>query len=264
MTKLLEKVITAVRSAADLMKDRSFTVEAKGDKDNLVTSNDKRVQTYLYGELERILPDSGFFGEEDVTSFEEGEHVWIVDPIDGTTNYARGIRDCAISVGLEHAGEPVLGVVYCPYQDELFYAERGCGAYLNGTRIHVSDKPFENGLLCTAFSVYRKNLADTCMSIVRDAYAECADFRRFGSAAAELCYLAAGRCDLYFEIRVFPWDFAGASVILSEAGGCLCSLGGNAPSLRAPTPLIAANNRKNLDRMLSHVEKHIKEVPYRE
>ena len=262
MTTLLESVIAAVKSAADVMKNTDFTVETKEAKENIVTSSDKRVQEFLYEALGTLLPHSGFFGEEDVTDFREAEYVWIVDPIDGTTNYARGIRDCAISVGLEHAGEPVLGVVYLPYQEELFYAERGAGAYLNGAPIHVSDKPFENGLLCTAFSVYRKSLADTCMSVVRDMYAECADFRRFGSAAAELCYLAAGRCDLYFEIRVFPWDFAGAAVILTEAGGALCTLAGAAPSLRAPMPLIGANSKENLDRMLAHVDKYIKEVPY--
>ncbi len=262
MSELLDGVIECVKGAAEIMRDTSFTVDEKGEKENLLTTNDTKIQKYLYEKLGELLPSSGFFGEEDVTSFREREYVWIVDPIDGTANYSRGIQNCAISVGLERSGELILGVVYCVFSSELFYAEAGCGAYLNGKRIKTSDKPFEKGLYCTALSLYKKSLAEICINIMRDVYSECMDIRRFGSAAAELCYLAAGRCELYFEIRVFPWDFAAAAVILTEAGGKISSLTSQAPSLRSPTPIIAANNAENHEKMLYHVNKYIKEVPY--
>ncbi len=264
MTDMLKNVCTVVLSAANIMSDTDFSVEVKGEKENLLTTNDKRIQEFLYKELKNLIPTSGFLGEENVTEFQDSEYVWIVDPIDGTTNYIRGIRDCAISVALECRGELIIGVVYSPFTDELFAAEKDGGAFLNGRPIHVSDKPFGKGLLCTAFSVYKKALAETCINVVRDIYAECSDFRRFGSAAMELCYLADGRCDLYFEIRVFPWDFAGAAVILREAGGYISGLDGSSPPLRRTTPLIAANSKENLERLLHHTRKHIKEIPYSE
>ncbi len=264
MSNLMHDVSAVVREAADIMRNRTFSVQTKDEKDNLLTSNDIKIQEFLYVRLKKLIENSEMLAEENVTPFQEADDVWIVDPIDGTANYSRGIHDCAISVGLAHRGELTLGVVYLPFTDELFAAEKGGGAFLNGQPIRVSDLPFEKGLLCTAFSLYKKSLADTCMHVVRDIYAECMDMRRFGAAAAELCYLACGRCDLYFEIRVFPWDFAGAYVVLREAGGYISALDGNSPSLRNPTPIIAANTKENFEKMLCHVNTHIKEIPYDE
>ncbi len=257
-SELMNKVIAAVKEAAEIMKS-DYTVETKGEKENIVTSNDKAVQKFLYTKLAEILPSSGFFGEEDVTSYKPSEYVWIVDPIDGTTNYARNIRDCGISVGLERSGELILGVIYLPYHDEIYHAEKGCGAYMNGKPIKVSDKKFGNGILCTALCVYKKELSDICLSILNDAYSKCADFRRFGSAAAELAYLASGKCDLYFEIRLFPWDFAAGYVIIKEAGGCIASLNGASLNLRKPCTFIAANNEENLKILSDTVSAHLDE-----
>ncbi len=262
MTDLLKKVCVAVLSAASIMQNTDFSLEVKGEKENLVTTNDKKIQEFLYSELRKIVSGSGFLGEESVTSFNEAEYVWIVDPIDGTNNYVRGMRDCAVSVALERKGELILGVVYSPFTDELFSAEKGQGAFLNGKPIYVSDKSFDKGILCTAFSLYKKSLADICINIVRDMYAECMDFRRFGSAAMELCYLASGKCDLYFEICVHPWDYAAAAVVLREAGGFICALNQMPPSTRKATPIIAANTEENLRKIVNYTKKYIKEVPY--
>ena len=129
---------------------------------------------------------------------------------------------------------------------------------MNGTPIFVSDKKFENGILCTAMSLYKKELANQCSKIIYEIYMQCNDFRRFGSCALELCYLAAGMCDLYFEIRVFPWDYAAASLILSEAGGVVSSLDGDKLSFDKPTLLLGANNYDNHIRLKKIVAKYIK------
>ncbi len=259
---LLKKTVRLVKRASRFMRDENFSVAEKGSATNIVTTADTSIQSYLQKHLIAMLPGSTFFGEEEQRGQERSEFLWIVDPIDGTMNFARGIADCAISVALLQNGEPVLGVVYSLRKKELFTAEKGGGAYLNGRRITVSDKPFSDGLFCTAFSLYQKEHAAPCISLLTDVYHQCNDFRRFGTCALELCYLAAGRCDLYFEIRVYPWDHAAAGLILREAGGFISSLGGEPLSYDLLTPLIAANTRENFDRLVQKVSQHIPEITY--
>ncbi len=142
---------------------------------------------------------------------------WDVDPIDGTANFVRDLGASTISVALVKEGRPVLGVIYNPYRDEMFYAEEGKGAYLNGKPIGVSDRSLESSLFCTSLSVYNKDLLNHCINIIKEVYQKCDDIRRIGSAALELAYLATGRLDLYFELRLCPWDFAAGEIIVKEA-----------------------------------------------
>lgn len=264
MHSLEEKVIEEVKKAGELIKNADFKVSSKGDCANIVTDSDLKVQRYLYEKLKELVQDSGFYGEEDEFKDIEREYVWIIDPIDGTTNYSRGIPECAISVALVKNGRVVLGVVYDIFKNEVFSAVAGDGAYHNGNRINVSQRSFENGLFCTAMSLYKKEYALVCNDIIYEAYMQCNDVRRFGSCALELCYLAAGRCELYFEIRVFPWDYAAAYLILTEAGGVLRGFGGKAPDLTKPTALIGANNLENYEKLNKIVLKHLEKLPYEE
>ena len=188
--------------------------------------------------------------------------MWIIDPIDGTANYARGNENCCISVALVRGGELAMGVVYSPWRGELYSAEKGRGAFCNGKPIHVSDRTYERGLLFTAMSTYRKDLARSCSDIIYDVYMECNDVRRTGSAAVELCLMAAGFAELYFEMRLMPWDYAAASLILLEAGGAACDFTGGFPSLYKPSMFIAANTREHGERLLATVRKHLDQVPY--
>ena len=150
-----------------------------------------------------------------------------------------------------------MSVVYLPRTNELFHAERGKGAFLNGKPIHVSDRPFQNSIMCTALAVYHKEYAKVCSDIICDTFLQCNDIRRFGAAAPELCYLAMGRCELYFEYLLSPWDYAAASLILTEAGGCLSDLHGQPLTCITPSGVLAANTKENLDRLTSIVSKHI-------
>ena len=146
MQKIDLQFVTAVVRAAATLMDRTggFEVRDKGARENIVTSSDLAVQHWLTEQLRLRFPDIGFLcEEEDLSDIQGHEAVWVIDPIDGTANYARGNENCCISVALVESGEPVLGVVYSPWRDELYTAEKGKGAFLNGDPIHVSARPFE-------------------------------------------------------------------------------------------------------------------------
>ena len=259
----IDPIIAIVKEASSLMVRSGFEVHDKGTRENLVTSSDLAVQHFLTRELRARYPEIGFLcEEEDMDEVSGHDAVWVIDPIDGTANYARGNENCGISVALVRGGEPVLGVVYSPWRGELYTAEKGKGAFLNGKPIHVSGRPFEQGLLFTALAIYRKDLARICSDIIYDLYMDCNDVRRSGSAAVELCLLAAGYADLFFEIRLMPWDHAAASLILTEAGGSVCDFAGNPPSPYRPSLFIGANSHANCHRVLSIVRKHLDHLPF--
>lgn len=244
---MLDKIIEIVKNASKIMlDDQDFEVKEKSGLINLVTTNDLKVQDFLQEKLTELLPESSFFCEEkDVKDLSKG-YIWIIDPIDGTANYARHIYACAISVALEYKGEIIKAVVYNPYQKLLFSAEKGKGAYLNGVSIHTSNKPFNDCILYTAFNVYDKTQADKVFKFAHDIFPYINDIRRFGSAAFEICMIAAGRGDLHIEKELNPWDYAAASLILKEAGGYICGRDINFISLRELTMVVAANTKENL------------------
>ena len=267
LQKLVEQVKEIVLASAKFTKVDSFSIEEKeGESWNIVTSADVAVQEYLQKELMALLPEAGFYGEEEHEHDFSKKISWIVDPIDGTTNFARGMQQSGISVGLREGSELVLGVVYNPDLDDMFWATKGNGAYLNGKKLLVSKKDFAHSILCTAMSLYRKSYAKMCSDVLLEAYNQCADFRRFGVASLEICYLAAGRVDTFFELRLFPWDFAGAAVILKEAGGEISTMvWDKGPAklspdmiLDAPSPIIAANSKENLEKLGGIILQHMK------
>lgn len=252
---MLNKVIKIVKESATIFLKKDFEVKQKTDETNIVTSADIEVQAFLYENLKLIKPEAGFIGEEDKNDIKE--YFWLVDPIDGTTNFSRGMNLSVVSVALIHNNECVLGVVYNPFTDDLYYAERGRGAYNNDNKIVASNKDFKSSLFCTAMSLYRKEFASYCFDIIKDVYYESNDIRRLGSCALELCYLASGKCDLFFEIRVFPWDYAAAGLILQEAGGELCCLGHTALNYFEPVTLIGANTKENFNKLKNIVQKYL-------
>ena len=254
MELLLKKIEGIARRAAQIMLDAvASPVHAKEGHYNFVTDADVQVQNMLISELSALLPGAEFFAEEKENQRLTAADTFIIDPIDGTANYSRGIDQCAICVGLKHGNEMVMGVVYVPRTSELFHAEKGKGAYLNGKRIGVSGREFGNGVLCTALPVYHKEYAEVCSRIIVETFGKCNDIRRFGACAPELCYLAMGRCELYFEYLLSPWDYAAASLIVTEAGGVITSSDGSPLRLTEPTGVVAANNESNHSQMLGIV-----------
>ncbi|MDQ6832113.1 MAG: inositol monophosphatase [Chloroflexota bacterium] len=216
----------AIQAVAEQgVKEIVFKGEGKRD---LVTEADKRSEQIIIDAITRRYPDHRILAEEGTGTGGNGAYRWIVDPLDGTTNFAHQYPLYCVSIAVEHGGEPVVGVVFAPYMNELFIATKGGGATLNGTPIAVSGvTDLIGGLLCTGFP-YRldgptNNLVNWGNFVLRTQAT-----RRDGAAALDLCYVAAGRFDGFWELNLQPWDMAAGALIIQEAGGTISDSYGNA------------------------------------
>ena len=211
---------------------------------NYVTVYDVQVQTYLENGLIQIFPAAKFIAEEqenDPVSAARGL-CFVIDPIDGTTNFIHHMGASAVSVALFSDGEPVYGAVYDPYRKELFFALVGCGAYLNGKKITVSDRDLPHALVSLGTAPYNRDaLADAVFDKAKRIFLHCADIRRSGSAALDMCYVACGRTDAFFEEILSPWDFAAGQLIVSEAGGRLTDYAGKKPEFGYKSAVLCSN-----------------------
>jgi len=259
---MLEQLLQIVKDAAVYMQRRNFDIEQKGNSSNFATSADLAVEQFLRQKLCALLPGSAMLGEENGSEDLSRKYLWVVDPIDGTSNFIRDLGLSVISVALLENGVPELGAVYHPYRDEMYYAQRGKGAFCNGRPIRVSDRDFAHGHLCSAMSLYEKKYAPPCFEIIRRVYDQCDDLRRLGAAALELSCLAAGKVELYFEIRLFPWDVAAAALLIQEAGGYVEFMFHKQLPLTTPFGVIAANSKESFEKLRKIVYTHIPEKLY--
>jgi myo-inositol-1(or 4)-monophosphatase len=227
---LLDQVIqTAKKAGAFIQKERAgfdyAKVEIKGLND-LVSYVDKGAEKLITDDLALIFPEAGFIVEEN-TRNEKKEYNWIVDPLDGTTNFVHGIACYAVSIALEHQGEVILGVVYEISRDECFYAFKGEGAFLNGNLIQVSKRQtLSESLIATGFPIYNFSRLDNYLNALKTFMHQTHGLRRIGAAAADLCYLACGRVDAFFEYNLNAWDVAAGALIVKEAGGKVTDFSG--------------------------------------
>lgn len=197
-------------------------IDSKPGESNFVTKYDVSIQQFLKNKLLQLFPSAVFAGEEgEDDKFTDNGICFLVDPIDGTTNFIKDYKHSCISVAILNDGKVFFGAVYNPYLDELFFAKRGEGAFLNGKSIHVSDAGLRNSLIMFGTAPYYPELTDKTFDDAKKLLKFCADIRRSGSAALDICYVAAGRCELYFEHVLSPWDYAAASLIVEEAGGII-------------------------------------------
>ena len=221
MARELEVAVAAAETAGEVLRSgfgREQTVKYKGDVD-LVTEVDERAEGVIGEVLREAFPGYGMLAEEGGRRQGEGDSRWIVDPLDGTTNYAHGLPIFAVSIALERAGEVVLGVVHDPMRGETYVAQRGSGATLNGEPIRVSDtdEPIR-ALLVTGFPYDRADMR-AAVGLFGRLTELTQGVRRLGAAALDLCYVAAGRLDAYYEKGLHAWDVAAGSLIIKEAGG---------------------------------------------
>jgi len=218
----------AVQAGAILRKGmgKRSNVKHKGRVD-LVTEYDFRSEALITREIARMFPNHSILAEEGGETEKQSSHVWIVDPLDGTTNYAHGYPAFCVSIGLEVDGEMALGVIFDPVHDELFYAVKGGGAFLNRRRIHVTDRnKLKDSLLATGFPYdIAESDVDNLDNFAR-MYKVAQGIRRGGSAALDLAYLACGRFDGFWELKLHPWDTAAGIVIVKEAGGRVTRIDG--------------------------------------
>ena len=243
--QLLKNMENIVRECGKIIlhADRSQNqTDAKPGHANFVTAYDKKIQQLLQTRLLQLLPGASFVGEEEVThaSIDTG-YAFIVDPIDGTTNFIKDCRMSAVSVALTLDGERYMGVVHNPYLDEMFTAIKGQGAFLNGAPIHVSSQPLKNGIVLFGTAPYNEELAKKSFEMAYGYFKRAMDIRRSGSAALDLCSVAAGRAELFFELYLSPWDYAAGSLILEEAGGTAVTIEGGPLTLREGCSVLAGN-----------------------
>ena len=235
---------TALRAGEILLNGlkRHRRINFKGRVD-LVTEYDLKSERFITNQITRTFPHHSILAEEGGETENKSSYTWIIDPLDGTTNYAHGYPAFCVSIGLEIDGEPTLGAVYDPIHDELFYAARDQGAYLNKKRIHVSaENTLVRALLATGFPYdIAESDIDNLDNFAR-MYKVAQGIRRGGSAALDLCYLACGRFDGFWELKLHPWDTAAAVVIVSEAGGKVSEFNGRKYSIHG-SELLASNGK---------------------
>lgn len=202
------------------------TVEVKS-MNQLVSHVDKTAEEKLVQGLHNILPEAGFLTEEQTVATEEKEYTWVIDPLDGTTNFIHHLPVYSISLALLHQGVPVVGVIYEPNRDELFYAWQQGGAFLNGKPIQVKQNTqLSEALLATGFPYYDFEFMQQYMNTLQEFLRTTRGMRRMGSAAVDLAYVACGRFDGFFEYGLSPWDVAAGIVIVREAGGAVSTFSG--------------------------------------
>ena len=237
-------VINTERQAAELiLQAHGILAETKSGRRDVVTEYDRRVQELLITAFREAIPDAHFFCEEmgEQESL-DAEQLFIIDPIDGTMNFVHGFHHSCISVAYAERGTVQIGVIYNPYVDELFTAIRGQGAFLNGRRISVTEAGLRDSVVCYGSAPYNPDLADRTFELARKAFDAGLDVRREGSAALDLCSVAAGRAGLYFELKVSLWDYAAGALIVREAGGrCSTVDGSKLPDDGSRTSILAAS-----------------------
>jgi myo-inositol-1(or 4)-monophosphatase len=246
LSRITLKAIEAALHAGSLLKrgfGTHFSVSSKSVKMDLVTEYDRLSEDCIIKQLRSHFPSSGFLAEESGRQDQKNASLlWIIDPLDGTVNFAHQIPVFAISIAAQKEGQTVCGIIYQPMTTELFVAEKGRGAYLNGEKIHVSKtSSIDEVFLASGFPYTLKENPMHCIERFNDMLHLGIPIRRLGAAAVDLAYTAAGRFDGFFEVDLAPWDCAAANLLIEEAGGTVSSWSGKKYDLFAKEPIVASN-----------------------
>ncbi|MFA7123352.1 MAG: inositol monophosphatase family protein [Candidatus Delongbacteria bacterium] len=225
--KIIQISIKAAREAGEVIRESEpskITIKSPSD---YVTETDIRCQNIIKGIILQEFPGHNFLAEEDGGRFEPKKDLWIIDPLDGTTNFIHGLKHSAVSIAFFTEGEMQAGVIYDPYSDELFHAVKGGGSFLNGSKIQVSStKELKQCLIATGMPFRRPGKREKYFACLSEILASSSGVRRMGSAALDLAYVAAGRFDGFFEGWLSPWDLAAGVLIAKEAGAALSDFKG--------------------------------------
>ena len=253
--EVLNAIIAAQKEAAALiLQAHGVLAETKTGHRDVVTEYDRRVQELLMDRLSAAVPGAVFFCEENEQQGDlKAEHVFIIDPIDGTMNFVRGFHHSAISVAYMQAGVLRAASVYNPYAEECFSALAGEGAWCNGRSIHAGALPLSESVVCCGTAPYSPQLADSTFALMKKAFLASLDIRREGSAALDMCSAAAGRAGVYFEPTVSLWDIAAGLLLVQEAGGVCCRLDGSPVPLDGSKTSILAGGKQAVAEFLKLV-----------
>jgi myo-inositol-1(or 4)-monophosphatase len=224
-------LLKAVQTAGQVLKEnfnQSFTISNKEGINNLVTEIDHKSEAVIFDIIKNNFPGHHILSEESGEIIQDSSYKWIIDPIDGTVNYANGIPICCVSIGVERDGKMELGAVYNPFIDELFFAEKGAGATLNDKKINVSNQTdIVKSCMVTGFPYTYLDMPNGPLQVFEKFIRKGIPVRRLGSAAIDLCWVAAGRFDGFYEHKLSAWDSAAGFLIVEEAGGKVTDLHGN-------------------------------------
>ncbi len=257
---ITQKVIDIAKTAGAFIREerKTFTqdkIEFKGLND-MVSFVDKTAEKIIVEELSKLLPEAGFITEEKTINKTGERYNWIIDPLDGTTNFIHGLPVYSVSIALQEYDELVVGVVYEINLNECFYAWKDSPAFLNGEQIKVSSSPsINNSLLATGFPYYDFSKQSAYIALFTELMKSCHGLRRLGSAAVDLAYTACGRFDGYYEYNLNPWDVAAGILIVRQAGGDVVNFNGGQEILNSRELL--ATNGKITEEMLETIKKQI-------
>ena len=244
--QLFDSIETIVREAGRIVKNAhagSDQIEKKEGLANFVTEYDVKVQEYLIGEFQKLIPDAAYFGEEATDGNKQQAsadgYTFYIDPIDGTTNFMFDYNFSCISVGLAYQKQMVAGFVYNPYVDEMFTAVRGQGSFMNGQPIHAENLGIGEGIVAFGCARYNEANMDLLFDTVKEIFWNSLSIRSGGSAALDLCRVAANRNVGFLEFKLQPYDYAAASLIVEEAGGVIAQVDGSPIDMEAPCSVLA-------------------------
>lgn len=239
----LEKI---VREAGRMLRDANLSDEgvfAKSGDANFVTVYDVKIQQFLIEKLHELVPDASFFGEEDTDGSEQDHlsagYTFIIDPIDGTTNFMFGYHHSCISVGVAYAGELVTGCIYNPYVENMYVAEKGKGCRCNSVRQQIKDLPVSEGIVSFGCARYNASNVDLLFDVVKTMFHRSLSVRCGGSGALDLARVATGSNVAYLELKLNPYDYAAAAIMIEEAGGVIVQMDGSPITLDRPCSILA-------------------------
>jgi myo-inositol-1(or 4)-monophosphatase len=262
MHPILNVATKAAREAGKIINRASqdvgsLKIQTK-DYNDFVSEVDRSAEDAIISILKEAYPTHGFFGEESGKTNMDAESIWIIDPLDGTTNFLHNFPCYCVSIALQERGVLTQAVIYDPVHNDLFTATKGRGAFLNDKRIRVTNRSkLQDSLISTGFPFKDFSYLDTYLDIFKDMAKKTAGLRRPGSAALDLAYVAAGYTDGFFEINLSPWDIAAGALLVQEAGGIVGDFEGNESWLR--TGNIVAGNPKVFGQMLQVIAPHLTE-----
>lgn len=249
---LLESALLMAKGAGDIQmkyfRKNNLEVFTKLNDSDVVTTADKESEAFILNYITKHFPDHGIISEESGINHDEREWRWVIDPLDGTTNFSAGLPAFCVSIALEYKEEAVVGVVYAPYLGECFYAVRSHGSWFNGIKIHCSDKvELSKAVVATGMPYDRNDNLDNNLKEINKVALVVRGIRRIGSAAIDLCYTAAGFFDAYWELNLNRWDIAAGQLIAKEAGAVIESIRSDRNfSILASNPRLNPSLRKFL------------------
>ena len=241
----IQDIIALIKRTKSFVENREMAehIQVKGPAD-YVTQVDTGIQSFLSQELGKLAPGIQFLGEEEGLHEMSGDTYWILDPIDGTTNLIHDYQHSVVSLGLYEKGEITLGVVYDPYREDVYHAQKGQGSFLNGRPIHVSEvETLRETIVTIGTSPYDRELTEVNFLRFRRVFEKSQDIRRTGSAALDLAYVACGRTGGFFESLLSPWDFAAGMLLVTEAGGKVTDYAGEPLNFLQRGSVVATNGK---------------------